>query len=320
MKHCEACGSMAVGLCRVRPDLAYWICSDCGHCFMEMREQGAEDFEKAQKMYFGEDSILVQSEPSAMDREILAKREWVTSTYVAPQGTVLEVGPGTGFFSEWLQKRGHELCLVEHSPILAAALEKRLGVHVDTGEFETKDIAPNSVEAFCSFHVIEHVSNPLRHLAAGLAAVRPDGIGLVATPNAKSWQQIWFRMLSPNFDAAHLRVFSPRSLRRFCEHAGWEVVRVETPEFASGWLRVLSKALRKMRGEDENLTAGKYAKVASARFERIYAALAALTWPFRRLQSRVGAGNEILFVLRKPRSPETVAPEIVAADGDGDTR
>lgn len=301
MLQCEACGSRACSFVRLRPNLAYWICHECGHCLIDSGNDGLEEnFKKAQRTYFSEDSILVQSEPGASERDILALRKKVALAFLSPQSKVLEVGPGAGFFSEWLQKRGHKLRLIEHSPVLAAALERKLRLPVDTREFETINFVPNSFDVFCSFHVIEHVPDPLRHLTVGLLAVRPGGIAIVATPNARSWEQIWFRMLSPNFDAAHLRVFSTASLRRFCEKAGWEVVRVETPEFASSWLRVLSRVLRMVRGEDENLTAGKYAEVASARYSGIYAILAALTFPLRQVQQLAKGGNEVLLVLRKP--------------------
>ena len=300
VKHCEACSSEAVALEQLRADLAYWICDNCGHCLMSTTGKSIDDFEKAQSAYFGESSILIQHEASVIDQEILAQRKRTLSAYVVEQGTVLEVGPGAGFVAEWLQKCGHGLRLVEHSPVLADNLEKKLGVPVEIGAFETSEIAPASVAAFCSFHVIEHVPDPMRHLMAGLLAVREGGIGFVATPNACSWQQTWFRKLSPNFDTAHLRVFSPDSLRMFCERAGWEVVRIETPEYAVGWLRVFSKVVRRLRGEDENLTAGKYADMASVRLERIYKALAVLTWPLRCLQLLAGRGNEVLLILRKP--------------------
>lgn len=298
--NCEACNQPVIKRIEVRSGLTYLVCAGCGHCLKEFTHGVENEFWRAQELYFGKDSNLSEHEPDAADREILAKRARAATAYLAQQKTILEVGPGAGLFSEWLQKKGYQIRLIEHSKILAKMLERKLDVKVETGQFETLEIEPASVDAFCSFHVIEHVTDPLLHLMAGFSAVRPGGIGMVATPNARSLQQMWFQRLSPNFDSAHLRVFSTDSLSAFCEKAGWQVECIETPEFTSGWLRVISKTLRIIRGEDENMTAGKYAKVGSSRFNMIYTGIAILTWPLRRIQQTAKRGNEVFVVLRKP--------------------
>lgn len=300
---CEACGTRSIRLHPVRSDLSYWICKTCGHCLIQSAQEHEQSFRLAQKMYFGGTSQLVQTIPTAIDNEILDSRRRVASEHIAPRDTVLEVGPGAGFFAQWLIGRGNEVHVVEESPVLATLLQQKLNVRVSSGRFETTDVPRNSVNAFCSFHVIEHVIDPLGHLQAGLAAVVPGGVGIIATPNSRSWEQSCFRQLSPNFDPAHLRVFSATSLRKFCEQAGWEVLQGYTPEFTFGWLRVLSKALRRARNEDENATAGQYAAIAPNSLRWLYPALAALTWPLRRIQRSVGGGNEVLLILRKPTLP-----------------
>jgi SAM-dependent methyltransferase len=174
---------------------------------------------------------------------------------------------------------------------------------------------------FCSFHVIEHVTDPRAHLSEAARVVRPAGLAFVATPNASSWEQKLFRRLSPNFDSAHLRVFSAQSLQRLADETGWSVLYDETPEYTSGWLRVVSKAFRKLRGEDEEATAGKYASQMSPHKRWIIGAMRGLSWPLRTVQSRLQGGNEILVVLqRNARSPEHTdchkmsRPDVLEAD------
>lgn len=305
MQNCESCSSRAIKLDKIRQSLSYWICSSCGHCVNSGYLQASEEFEAAQEKYFGEDSQLLQDEPNVLDREVLADRQRLTSKFLSPQCSVVEVGPGSGFFSAWLCAQGHEVTLVEHSSVLAQALQRRLGVRVEVGEFGVCDLSTLRVRGFCSFHVIEHVSDPMQHLVAGIEAVEPGGYGFIATPNARSWQQRAFHALSPNFDSAHLRVFSPESLSRACEKAGWSVLAVHTPEVTSNWLRVLSKAFRKLRREDEETTAGKYAVSRSRRFEIVYALLSFLTYPIRSVQRATSGGNEIFLVLQKPLIQES---------------
>lgn len=296
---CEICGAK-VYLENIRDGLVYNICRGCGHCLIQMTSITDEDFEKAQDLYFGANSILLQSNPSANDQEILTTRISVILGYIKSDCSVVEVGPGAGFLLREFQKRNFKLKAVEYSHVLADALRNKFGLDVVTGNFEKLTTSLGSFDAFCSFHVIEHVPSPESHLKAALEIVKPGGLGFIATPNALSWQQRWFRKLSPNFDEAHLRVFSAQSLRESCTNAGWEVIDITTPEYSIGWLRVISKAVRRMRQENETASAGKYAAVSTSRLRWIYKLISLISLPLRILQSRLGGGNELFFVLRRP--------------------
>ncbi|MEE9905285.1 MAG: class I SAM-dependent methyltransferase [Chlorobium sp.] len=296
---CEACGARNIRLVTLRPDLAYWCCRECGHCLIDLKDGLEAGFDAAQIQYFGSGSLLLQEVPAVFEREILNERKRLAYNYIPPSSHVVEVGPGSGFFARLLKGQGHHVELVEHSSDLAEALGRQLCVPMHIGEFEKAVLSGGAADVFCSFHVIEHVKDPLAHLRTGLAAVRPGGIGLIATPNARSWQQNLFVGLSPNFDSAHLRVFSKASLRRYTKLSGWLIESEFTPEYTSGWLRVLSKALRKIKGEDEEGTAGMYA-APSPKLSAVYRLAAILSWPIRQLQVRFGGGNEIFLVLRRP--------------------
>jgi hypothetical protein len=73
-----------------------------------------------------------------------------------------------------------------------------------------------------------------------------------------------------------------------------------TPEFTTGWLRVLSKVARKMRMENEELTARKYAR-AMTKTASLYAAVGICSWPIRRLQEIAHCGSEAFLLLRRPK-------------------
>ncbi len=292
----------------IRTGLAYWVCPLCKHCQKVNIADIATDFQVAQQHYYGDTPTILQDRPSIVDLEILAERKRLVGRFIRPGGRVIEVGPGSGYFAEWLITRGYEPVLYEYSDTLASQLRVKLGVEVETGSFESQDFLTQRVQAcaFFSFHVIEHVIDPLRHLQAGFEAVETGGYGFVATPNASSWQQRFFQTLSPNFDEAHLRVFSARSLGSLCERAGWQVVYIATPEYTSGWLRIFTKILRKIRGEDVTATPGKYAVVASSKFETIYRAVRGVTAPLRYLQRRLNGGNELFVVLYKSASSSAI--------------
>lgn len=298
--NCTSCGSSHTRTAHPRSKLTYICCGSCGHCEQIQAEQDASDaFEAAQEKYYGVSSLLLLPDPDPFETELLSKRFSVLESYLKSPSKVLEVGPGAGHVLKWLLSNRHSTTAVEHSPTLARQLSNRFTIPVVTGEFESSDLEPNSFDAFCSFHVIEHVPDPLAHLTKAFELVRPGGLAFIATPNARSLEQIAFQSLSPNFDSAHTFVFSPNSLAHFSENAGWSVLSCMTPEYSSGWLRVITKAIRRLKREDEEETAGKYAKSPSTSFHTIASVAKSVMFPICAVQGRLGYGNEIFMVLKK---------------------
>jgi 2-polyprenyl-3-methyl-5-hydroxy-6-metoxy-1,4-benzoquinol methylase len=299
---CETCLSDNTIFLNIRAGLSYYECLECGHCTKVHELSISEEFEAEQVKYFREGSRSIIGRPSLWDYEMLSTRARMVVRYLACPSSVVEVGPGAGHFIEMMLAMGHHCRAYEHSPELAHDLESRLGVTVLIGEFEmhAADSLAKERDAVFSFHVIEHVKDPRLHMEQSLNCVASGGLCFIATPNARSWQQVLFKKLSPHFDSAHLRVFSKDSLRQVCESVGWEVLEIRTPEYTIGWLRVLTKFLRRMRHEDEEQSAGKYSRAPSNNSRHIYAVFYILTLPFRHLQERLQGGNELFLVLKKP--------------------
>lgn len=279
----------------------YCFCKNCGHHFIDPRDADIESsFLKAQTNYYGDESILLDDRLAIFEGEIMEERYRAFRQYLAGIFEVVEVGPGAGHVLKWLKDHGHRVTGVEHSKALADQLATRLDISVINAEFEEHTFRNSSFDSFCSFHVIEHVRNPLAHLEKAHAMVRPGGFAFIATPNGLSWEQRAAPPLGPNFDAAHLHIFSPQSLRLACEKTGWRLEQQTTPESAGGWARVFSGMLRLVRHEDATTTAGKYAHSSSGIVRMLARFFQFLTIPLRNLQRRLGAGNEIFMVLRKP--------------------
>lgn len=296
---CEVCKSKNIYHISVRANLNYIICRSCGHAFLVIPGESMQEFFLAmQKKYFGEDTVLLNSSMSPQEDEMMVKRRSVFTRFVKSPSQVLEVGPGAGSFIRWANEQGHWVTAVEDSSNLAKALRHIIGASIFVGSFENSDLPCLSQDVFCSFHVIEHVPDPRSHLVTAARIVRPGGLAFIATPNGTSWEQRFLPTLSPNFDSAHLRVFSLKSLCKLAEDTGWSVEWYETPEYTQGWMRVISKALRKLRSEDEEATAGKYGSFMS-RKPMVYELLKIFTIPFRFLQSSFLCGNEIFMVLRR---------------------
>lgn len=296
--HCRICGSTRITSLTVRENLVYDICHSCDYCIKHPSLTNAHaDFIASQTKYYENPSVNPFSEATTLAEERIRQKTSTFKTCVKPGSRLMEIGPGGGSFLAWARDNGYDAVGCEHSPTLAANLSKK-GFSIVQGEFET---LPDETlyDVICSFHIIEHVAKPEDQINKAFAFTRPGGHFILATPNAASWQQRLFPKLSPNFDSAHLHVLSPQSLRSMAEAAGWDVVACFTPEYTSGWLRVASKVLRRLRGEDETATAGKYSSTG-ANGDGAIAVIALLSAPLRLVQRALRGGNEVMIVLRKP--------------------
>lgn len=134
----------------------------------------------------------------------------------------IAVEPFAGYHSS-LRERGHEVF-----PTTEAAVEAHGG----------------KADLVLSFHVIEHVLNPVAYLQAMRGLVREGGLGIVVTPN---WDDILVKVdaerMNPFFfRRVHNYYLTAQSLRWLGERAGWSIDRdVFYQEFglanALQWLR-----------------------------------------------------------------------------------
>lgn len=104
---------------------------------------------------------------------------------------------------------------------------------VETGK-EALPVAPASVDAFTCIEVIEHIHPFLanRILSEARRVLKPGGKLLLTTPNYRSlWPFIeWVleRRSPVKYHDQHISRFTPSSLVKFVETAGFEVVRVDS--------------------------------------------------------------------------------------------
>ena len=119
-------------------------------------------------------------------------------------GSTLAVEPFQGYHHS-LRMRGHEVC-------------------ASTDEAQERGRA---ADLALSFHVIEHVDDPLAFLQGMRALVRPGGLAIILTPN---WDDILVRLDPARMDPfffrrVHNYYFTAQALRGLSEMAGWTVVR-----------------------------------------------------------------------------------------------
>lgn len=105
-----------------------------------------------------------------------------------PNGVVLDVGSGVGDATTRLAAPGRSVIGLDYHAATALAADAE---HGRFGElrFAAMDgaamgVRDRSVDAVCSSHVIEHFTQPERHVAEVARVLRDDGTAFFLTPNA----------------------------------------------------------------------------------------------------------------------------------------
>ncbi len=142
-----------------------------------------------------------------------------------PDGSVLELGGGTGEFVATLEAHGYDAYGAEPSA-WAAQAARELGARVTTGDLAVwRQEHPGwLVDAVVAFHVFEHVHEPRAFLAEVADVLAPKGLLALEVPNFDSVlaRRHTFHWASGHL-ADHVYHYTERGLCALLEQAGYEV-------------------------------------------------------------------------------------------------
>ena len=141
-------------------------------------------------------------------------------------GRLLDIGSGRGRFLAAAKAAGWNATGIEFEEGLAAMSRDRYGVEVVVGDAVTADVE-GPFEVVTLWHVLEHLPDPLASLERSHELLGPGGRLIVSVPNNDSWQaraggDDWLHLDIPR----HIYHFTPGSLSRLVERAGFRVERI----------------------------------------------------------------------------------------------
>jgi 2-polyprenyl-3-methyl-5-hydroxy-6-metoxy-1,4-benzoquinol methylase len=123
---------------------------------------------------------------------------------------ILDVGCGSGEIDIILGMKGYRICGLDISPYAIEIANRHLREHPElatrvrfvTGDIEDIELKDRFNTALI-YHTLEHVMNPHRTLEKTIRFLNPGAKIMVEVPYKKAYR-----------DRTHLRIFSPRSLKR----------------------------------------------------------------------------------------------------------
>lgn len=153
-----------------------------------------------------------------------------------PQGRLVDVGTGYGFFPALMQSRGWEVMGLEASVTGARYGRKRWGLRILSQPWEKTSLQEGEFDVVTAFYVIEHLPDPLAFLREVHRILRPGGMILVRYPHTTPIKDLLFLMRIKNHLyhlPFHLCDFSPTSMRRALAQAGFAKIKTFVGGFTS---------------------------------------------------------------------------------------
>jgi len=212
-------------------------------------------------------------------------------------GELLEVGVGSGSFLAHAAAHGFSPRGCDLSPSICRRVERETGATVHCGPIASLP-QDTRFDVIAMHHLLEHVSDPIALLEAARARLKPGGTLQLAVPNTGAWEARLRGWTS--YEPYHLLYFTPVTLRRAVERAGFTVVQVKTHESFSGWMLTIARTMLGYPAQERRRRPGSAAIKRRALTEHLYRVALVmaglLTLPVRRVQAWLGHGDELIVV------------------------
>lgn len=238
---CRACG--AVGLSAVvarRPGPLIWArCPGCSHGTLLDAGEDVSSVYASDSYYRARDEKGVGYEDYANEatyRQEKGRRllERVTEVAGRPLRSLLEVGSGYGYTRAAGEQLGFETAGVDLNPHAASEARRNYGLETFSGtleqalESENSGIEPGRRDLVLYQFVLEHIADLARELRSARRVLEVGGWLCFLVPSFEAVELEVFGGSYRSLRADHLHLFSPSSVRRVLERAGFTARLVET--------------------------------------------------------------------------------------------
>lgn len=157
------------------------------------------------------------------------------------KGTLLDVGSGTGYFAEYVQRRGHRVTGVEQSEEARRWAKIHFGVTCFPSLLG-ESLPESSIDVITLWHVLEHIETLKEHFARFRTLLKPKGALVVAVPNPISYDCRHYGVQWAAYDVPrHLWHFSPETLKTLAHKEGFRCIRVKRMPLDAFYIATLSE-------------------------------------------------------------------------------
>ena len=240
-------------------------CRSCGL----VQQSPRDDLATLNDVYGALSDGVYDSEDKNRDRDAQAHLDLVLAER-KPPARLLDVGCSTGTFAARAQQAGFQAAGIDASRwAIERAKARHSGADFSSGSLESASFPEQSFQVITLFDVLEHVHSPNEALACVRRWLGPGGLLILSLPNADSWVgramgKHWVLLLRE-----HLWYFSPDTVGRLLERAGFELVSTRTKWVSFSLANIATRAAQypgPLAGALSKLAHSELLRRAPARF------------------------------------------------------
>ncbi|MBL9113782.1 MAG: class I SAM-dependent methyltransferase [Verrucomicrobiaceae bacterium] len=216
------------------------LCEGCGFVFTSPRPSQAEVDHFYRSDYRREYKDSYSPKPKHVYRagKVALSRLAYLKPLLKPNARVLDVGAGGGEMLYLLKEMGLTVQGIEPNLGYGGTARDVLGLPVQVTSYKAAEVEPLSMDVVTSFHVLEHLLDPVEALSIFSRWLKDDGQILIEVPNVFSrcqWPQ-------SRYHRGHLQHFSASTLSLAGHLAGLVAVDSFTSEDGGNVMVVFRKA------------------------------------------------------------------------------
>jgi 2-polyprenyl-3-methyl-5-hydroxy-6-metoxy-1,4-benzoquinol methylase len=232
---------------------AVWHCSSCTLRFTQQVPR-----QDAIQAYYKSDTYISHSDTKkglinslyhlVRKRTLQAKKNLIITETGIQQGTVLDIGCGTGAFLHTMQTAGWRITGLEPDDNARAKAKELYNLQPQSPE-GLLNLPAQYFDAITMWHVIEHVHELHAYINQLAKIIKPGGKILIAVPNYTSNDAATYGMYWAAYDVPrHLYHFSPGAMRQLLAKHGLHVKDTKPMWFDSYYVCMLSEQYKNGRG------------------------------------------------------------------------
>jgi len=140
---------------------------------------------------------------------------------------ILEVGCGNGFFLTLLREKGiRDVWGIEPGKKMVEDAPRWLKKRITIDGFKKNQFPAHSFDVICSFHVLDHLTDPNLFAVESFRLLKPGGHVLVVVHDTQGVSVRLFGEKSPIFDIEHIYLFNKTTLASLFINHGFPTPRV----------------------------------------------------------------------------------------------
>lgn len=258
-QHCPFCSSKAIHPVLAAKDYTVshrsfeiWHCGDCTNRFT----QSAPDLMHIGPYYQSAEYISHSDTARGLINRLYhwvrsytlgSKRRMIQRVSRQRQGTLLDIGAGTGAFAATMLQAGWKVTGLEPDTIARENAQTKYGIELRSAD-DIYSLPEVCFDVITLWHVLEHVHDLHGYFKQFKALLKPNGKLVIAVPNytsrdAEAYGQYWAAWDVPR----HLYHFSPAGMQNLAQLEGFTIESMHPMWFDAFYVSMLSEQYKNGR-------------------------------------------------------------------------